>query len=68
MLARRVDLLDDRDAEGGGLAGAGLRLADQVLAGAQWADGAGLDLGRAVKPIFSMARAMVAGSSISPKR
>ena len=43
---RRVDLLDDRDAEGGGLAGAGLRLADEVLAGAQAADGAGLHLGR----------------------
>jgi len=43
---RRIDLLDDGDPEGGGLAGAGLRLADQVLAGSQGADGARLDLGR----------------------
>ena len=30
---RRVDLLDDRDAEGGRLAGAGARLDDQIAAG-----------------------------------
>ena len=41
---RRVDLLDDGNAEGGGLAGPGLRLPDQVAAGAQWTDGAGLHL------------------------
>ncbi len=43
--ARRLDLLDDRDAEGGGLAGPGLRLADEVLATPQRRDGAILDLG-----------------------
>ena len=42
----RIDLLDDRDAEGRGLAGAGLRLTDEVLATPQRRDGAGLHLGR----------------------
>ena len=41
-----LDLLDDRDAEGGGLAGAGLGLADEVLAAAEGRDGARLHLGR----------------------
>ena len=44
VLARWVDLFDDGNAEGGGLAGPRLRLPDQVAAGAQWTDGARLDL------------------------
>ena len=67
--ARRLDLLDDRDAEGRGLAGSGLRLADEVLArdaAAGWPR-ACTSVG-VTKPIDSMARAIVAGTSISPKR
>ncbi len=43
--ARRagIDELDGGDAEGGGLAGAGLRLADDVGAAEQHGDGRGLD-------------------------
>src|SRR5262249_49662145 len=41
-----VNVLDDRDAERGGLARAGLRLADHVTAGEHERDDAGLDLGR----------------------
>ena len=40
----RVDLLHDRDAERGGLARAGARLDDQVLAGLGARDGLGLDV------------------------
>ncbi|BDZ49846.1 hypothetical protein GCM10025867_20870 [Frondihabitans sucicola] len=42
---RRVeaDALDDREAEAEGLSGAGLRLADDVLAGESERDGLGLD-------------------------
>ena len=66
---RGLDLLDDRDAEGGGLAGARLRLADQVLAAPQRRDGARLDLGRASRSPSSRWRARWSpGTSISPKR
>ena len=41
-----IDLLDDRDPERCGLAGAGLRLADEVLAEPQRRDRLCLDLGR----------------------
>jgi hypothetical protein len=42
----RVDLLDQRNAEGSRLAGTRLRLPDEVLPGAQRPDGPGLHLGR----------------------
>jgi hypothetical protein len=41
-----IDLLDDRDAKGGGLAGAGLRLTDEVGTRAQRRNGTRLHLGR----------------------
>ena len=44
--ARRLDLLDDRDAEGGGLARSRLRLTDEVLATPQRRDRSILDLRR----------------------
>jgi hypothetical protein len=38
-----VDLFQQRQGEGGGLAGAGLRLAEDVVAGEQDGDAGGLD-------------------------
>ena len=46
MAGGAIDLLHDGDPEGGGLPGTGLRLPDQVGAGSQRRDGAGLDFGR----------------------
>ena len=46
LLALGVEVLEQRQAEGGGLAGAGLRLADHVVAGEQLRDRLLLDRGR----------------------
>ena len=43
LVVGRVDELDHRQAEGGGLAGPGLRLADHVAAGQELGDGLLLD-------------------------
>jgi hypothetical protein len=46
LLVLRVDVVEHRQAEGGGLARAGLRLADDIVSADQRGDGTRLDRGR----------------------
>jgi hypothetical protein len=48
-LLRRFEPAEDRQGERGGLAGAGLGLAEHVAAGQQRRDGGGLDRRRAIR-------------------